>query len=1335
MHEAFLPICLLRDYPYRLICLTCYDNFLLVGTKQGLLLVYELTPKLLTHLDHFIPPIHPRLVPKKCVRINFEGNEPISTSTPDPNAPAASPPPPPPSFSTKVHTTRTFGSGPILQLEALPDVDLLLALAGGQMNVYQLQNYQLVTTVPLSKGANLFAHCTLSVKDKKSNKSSSPVVSRDRQLSSPFDHVSNLAGLNSATALRVCVAVKRQLLLWRWDPLVQKFLSPGGTEDPCTPELAEKIRSIAHPGRNQLPLISFLSGCFASPVPDPQVHDIISHDSLAQQQTVDFATNTGRSCLNYSTRSFSSAFSESQVSLQHSAPTEGYTRLGLGRDDVLTVWSPDCEGTGNLTHIRWTGAPNRLHVLPPYLVGAMEQFLEVRVADPCELVQQLPIARVQALCHSNGWFYVVTAPSDLSTSQPITHSSSPRSPDLKPAPANSSGNGNEVWLILSANRTALVQRLVKRKEFDLAILLAKEAPWMGQNAIESRQISVLYAYHLYQQQEFSRALQLFTQQVIDPSHVLGLFPDLMTGFPNPSVRYPLGHVPLSCDQFMDAAEPLITYLLTWRRLVRQALCSDRSRCFSITSQSMRDIGSTPAHKQSSDVVIRCYPIFDGISTVTSGLTLLQIIDTCLLKCYLATNTARVGPLLRQVNSCQLEESERTLLEHHRYQRAHHLHIIFIELTNFIRTRVQCSLFALQDLVMLYQAHGLHRKALSLLEQIGMLRLKSMGSDHNLPNAHTPIRRINHQDGCLLNIDPSKVDAVELNQLGHPRHMIHYLQNLGPAYFDLVTDHAGWIMHNYPVSWMRIFMAWERQSFLERRMTLTASSDAGRDKKAHSLAYRGQVIKYLEKEAVHLIIPFLEHLIFMRFDIDVDSEDEDEGDMENGMSNGEIDNAITNRSTAGSIVMNGWDEVSASHLRSARSDPEVHENLPSEIRLTRFDPILDSLWPLPGSRRKHDSDYVDADFLPPIIRHPEDGDPVELHTRYAAALMARVRAIQPTDKPFTCRVYDESPEWGPVARLRRRLFRFLNHPNATYSSRKLLDKCPFDALFEERTVLLANLNHHEHAITFWVHVLHDWNRAISHCALVFQRSGGHFSGIHPPGLVAASTALNELADRHSNFSSSSIPTAVSVAGLTALSRSPARDSLGLGLDLITPVGVSGGGTPGLPTEGYSAICADSESLQSVERDIYFLLLQICVQPPSPASLGVIVPGKEPSSSFTPKLDRALEVLRRFGDCVDPTKAVRILVNVKLSDVADFLKTTLFHQESMRAHLVFLSNAAKSELSASRLGLVRATRQQFLVSAGTLCRTCRRRIGTSAFARHPSTGELEHYGCCRGLTGKP
>ncbi|KAF6774351.1 hypothetical protein AHF37_06119 [Paragonimus kellicotti] len=176
MHEAFLPICLLRDYPYRLVCLTCYDNFLLVGTKQGLLLVYELTPKLLTHLDYFIPPIHPRLVPKKCVRINFEGNEPISTTTLDPDAPVASPPPlPPPSFSTKVHTTRTFGSGPILQLEALPDVDLLLALAGGQMNVYQLQNYQLVTTVPLSKGANLFAHCTLSVKDKKNNKSSSPI--------------------------------------------------------------------------------------------------------------------------------------------------------------------------------------------------------------------------------------------------------------------------------------------------------------------------------------------------------------------------------------------------------------------------------------------------------------------------------------------------------------------------------------------------------------------------------------------------------------------------------------------------------------------------------------------------------------------------------------------------------------------------------------------------------------------------------------------------------------------------------------------------------------------------------------------------------------------------------------------------------------------------------------------------------------------------------------------------------------------------------------------------------------------------------------------------------
>lgn len=48
------------------------------------------------------------------------------------------------------------------------------------------------------------------------------------------------------------------------------------------------------------------------------------------------------------------------------------------------------------------------------------------------------------------------------------------------------------------------------------------------------------------------------------------------------------------------------------------------------------------------------------------LELSEIIDTTLLKCYLQTNAALVGPLLRVENNCEVEESERLLKQNDRF---------------------------------------------------------------------------------------------------------------------------------------------------------------------------------------------------------------------------------------------------------------------------------------------------------------------------------------------------------------------------------------------------------------------------------------------------------------------------------------------------------------------------------------------------------------------------------------------------------------------------------------------------------------------------------------------
>lgn len=67
-------------------------------------------------------------------------------------------------------------------------------------------------------------------------------------------------------------------------------------------------------------------------------------------------------------------------------------------------------------------------------------------------------------------------------------------------------------------------------------------------------------------------------------------------------------------------------------------------------------------------------------------TLLSIIDTTLLKCYLQTNDSLVAPLLR-LNNCVLDESERTLKKYQKFG----------------------------ELIILYQTKGQHKKALQVLQ--------------------------------------------------------------------------------------------------------------------------------------------------------------------------------------------------------------------------------------------------------------------------------------------------------------------------------------------------------------------------------------------------------------------------------------------------------------------------------------------------------------------------------------------------------------------------------------------------------------------------------------------
>ncbi|CAH1953987.1 unnamed protein product [Acanthoscelides obtectus] len=109
--------------------------------------------------------------------------------------------------------------------------------------------------------------------------------------------------------------------------------------------------------------------------------------------------------------------------------------------------------------------------------------------------------------------------------------------------------------------------------------------------------------------------------------------------------------------------------------------------------------------------------------------LLQIIDTTLLKCYLQTNDALVAPLLR-LNHCHLQETEKILKKMGKHN----------------------------ELIILYQTKGQHRRALELL------------------HAEKSIERT-----------------------------VSYLQHLGSEHMGLILEFADWVLEESPEDGLKIFI--------------------------------------------------------------------------------------------------------------------------------------------------------------------------------------------------------------------------------------------------------------------------------------------------------------------------------------------------------------------------------------------------------------------------------------------------------------------------------------------------------------------------------------------------
>ncbi|KAM4664640.1 vam6/Vps39-like protein isoform 2-T2 [Discoglossus pictus] len=305
-------------------------------------------------------------------------------------------------------------------------------------------------------------------------------------------------------------------------------------------------------------------------------------------------------------------------------------KVAVGQDDLTVVLNEEGTCTPKCA-LNWTDIPVAMEHHPPYIIAVLPRYVEVRTFEPRLLVQSIELQRPRFVT-SGGPNIVYVA------------------------------SNHFVWRLVPVSIATQIQQLLQDKQFELALQLAMKDDADGEKRQQIHHIQNLYAFNLFCQKRFDDSMQVFAKLGTDPTHVIGMYPDLLPSDYKKQLHYPNPVPTLSGAELEKANLALIDYLTQKR------------------SHLVKKLNDTDYHSTTS-------PLMEGTPIIKSKKKLLQIIDTSLLKCYLHTNVALVAPLLRlENNHCHVEESEHVLKKAHKYS----------------------------ELIILYEKKGLHEKALLVL---------------------------------------------------------------------------------------------------------------------------------------------------------------------------------------------------------------------------------------------------------------------------------------------------------------------------------------------------------------------------------------------------------------------------------------------------------------------------------------------------------------------------------------------------------------------------------------------------------------------------------------------
>lgn len=245
-------------------------------------------------------------------------------------------------------------------------------------------------------------------------------------------------------------------------------------------------------------------------------------------------------------------------------------------------------------------------------------------------------------------------------------------------------SSSDVIALTAVNYQRQITQLIDSGHYELALKLAelfKDADGIvGQRVSSSdqqiEQIKYLQAFDYFCKKQFAKSIDLYSELKVDPSIIIGLYPDLLPEEFRSRIDYPSAVPPLSGSELDEAITVLVQYLVETRHRLHK-------------SDGNKGQPSPPPETDADEDNVGAYEPQMSASPEFNRKKLKQIVDTTLLKCYLQINDPLVSSLLRlPTNHCHLEETEKVLKRHHKYS----------------------------ELMILYKCRSLHRKALQLLRK-------------------------------------------------------------------------------------------------------------------------------------------------------------------------------------------------------------------------------------------------------------------------------------------------------------------------------------------------------------------------------------------------------------------------------------------------------------------------------------------------------------------------------------------------------------------------------------------------------------------------------------------